>query len=441
MSDFEQAQAYLFSLIRPQVTHDAPQRVARLLDRLGNPQRSYDIVHVAGTSGKGSTCTMIAALLSAGGWKTGLTVSPHLEKITERIQIDGTPVSEERFAQLVERLRPHIEALEAEQVILTFFDVLLVMALFYWAEEGVRIAVVETGIGGTHDGSNALQPRVAVLTNVGLDHTELLGDTVEQIAADKAGIIKPGVVAVSAVTQPTVRAIVEQRCRVVHASLLLIGRDWDVRSAPAEQDGERFDWWTDKLCLNSVKLRMIGRHQAINAATALTTLSALANYGYTVEEATIRTTLATVQAPGRMEMLAPDLMIDGAHNPDKMRALINTLDEAFPGRPVTAILAAKKGKDIAEMVAVLAPRCSRIIVTRWGSGDPIAERLVTPPERLAGFVQDVAPNLPLTLSPTPTEALDVAQKISPPDGLIVITGSLYLVGEMRAILNKADESS
>lgn len=437
MNNFEQAQAYLFSLIRPQVTHDAPQRVARLLERLGNPQQSYDIVHVAGTSGKGSTCTLIAALLTAGGWKTGLTVSPHLEKITERIQIDGRPVSEERFIQLVGRVRPHIEALEAEQVILTFFDVLLVLALLYWAEEGVRIAVVETGIGGTHDGSNALQPRVAVLTNVGLDHTELLGNTVEQIAADKAGIIKPGVVAVSGVTQPAVRAIVEERCRAVRAPLLLIGQDWNVHSEPAEQDGERFNWCTDRLCLNNVKLRMIGRHQTINAGTALTVLSALAGSGYDVDEVTIRKTLAAVQMPGRMEMLASNLMIDGAHNPDKMRALVNALGEAFPARPITAIIAAKKGKDVAEMVGILAPHCAQLIVTRWGSGDPVADRLVTSPERLAEIARTVAPNLPLTLAPSPAEALDLARTTNPPDGLIVITGSLYLVGEMRAALGRA----
>jgi dihydrofolate synthase/folylpolyglutamate synthase len=368
-------------------------RLTPALRRLGDPQRTLRTVHLAGTNGKGSTAAMIAACLQEAGLRTGLYISPHLSRFTERIQVGGVEIDRADVPELSERV------LSAGPE-LTFFEAVTVMALSHFAAREVDVAVLETGLGGRLDATNVTTPEVAVLTRIDLDHTDILGTELAEVAAEKAGIIKPGVPVVSAPpANAEVAALIERRCSELGAPLAFLDRDFQL---PLHHD---------------VEIGIAGAHQRENAALCLAALERLQARGIDVSPEHVRRGLARLRWPGRMEWIERRYLLDGAHNPCGARALARALDRQFV--VVMGLLGKRSARDFLEP---LAARCARVVLTR-----PRSERAVDPAamaRQVAGLVREVevAPDLPA--------ALRLAGGRDP----VLITGSLYLVGEARELL-------
>jgi dihydrofolate synthase/folylpolyglutamate synthase len=378
-------------------------RLAPALRRLGHPERRFRSVHLAGTNGKGSTAAMIAACLEEAGLRTGLYVSPHLSRFTERIRIDGAEIDRAEVPGLSRRV------LSAGPE-LTFFEAVTVMALSHFAERGVEVAVVETGLGGRLDATNVVTPEVAVLTRIDLDHTDILGRELIEVAAEKAGIIKRGVPVVSAPPATAeVAALLERRSAELDAPLLLLGRDFQLRAGSFEGQA-----WS----LRDLELGMAGGHQLENAALCLAALERLQGRGIAVTPEHARRGLAGVRWPGRMEWIDRRHLLDGAHNPCGARALARGL----PDRRFVIVMGLLGSRSAAEFLRPLASRCARLVLTR-----PRSERAV-PPEAMArevvGMVREVE------IAPDLRAALRSAGGEHP----VLVTGSLYLVGEARELL-------
>src|SRR4051794_32255144 len=301
-------------------------RMRRLLALLGDPHVGLPVLHVGGTAGKGSTATIAAALLTAAGYRTGLHTKPHLRRVNERIQVNGAPISDADLLALIEEAAPAARAVQP-----TWYELTVALMLLHFRRIAVEIAVIEVGLGGTFDGTNVVQPVVAVLTNVGLDHTEILGDTVEKIARDKVAIIKPGCIAITGVTQPSVRQIVAARAAEVGAPLWRRGEEIMFSVQDAGPTGSDFTVEINGKTRRGVHLGILGEHQVTNAVLAVAATDALGSKGLPIADEMIARTLPAVRIPGRLEVVAeqPTIVLDGAHNPDKMDALLAALPEYF----------------------------------------------------------------------------------------------------------------
>ena len=405
--------------------------IRRLLGRIGNPHHGLPVLHVGGTAGKGSTATIAAHILQAAGYRVGLHVKPHLERVEERFVVDGKQIAPERLLGILIDLAPAAEAVSP-----TWYELTVAAAFQYFREEKVDLAVIEVGLGGTYDGTNVVEPLAAVLTNVGLDHTEILGDTVEAIARDKVGIAKPGIPFVSGVTQPSVREIVRARCQEVSAPLWLIGRDFDSRIQELGPEGARFDLWLpDRQCAG-LELRLLGGHQVQNATVAVASIAALAAAGIQVSEEVLRSALKTARVPGRLEVIrrGPLVVLDGAHNPDKMAALVNALTTLYPGRRVIGVLAFKQGHHLEATISPILGRLQRAILTTFEASTDFGRGQAVDPNEIAAVCRRLSPTLPWLVEPNPLAAVERAIDESEPDDLVCVTGSLYLVGAVRAPL-------
>lgn len=382
------------------------ERMTRLLAALGEPQRTLRCVHVAGTNGKGSTAAMVAAALQRAGHRVGLYTSPHLSRFSERLRLDGGEIGAVELLRLLDR----VQACGGEP---TFFETLTAMALLWFAEQRVSVAVVETGLGGRLDATNVLQPLVSVITSIGLDHTEVLGATLPQIAAEKAGIIKPGVPAVVAAAAPEVERVFSERCAALGAPLWLERRDF---ACGAGADEALLYRGLDGSALGPLRLALPGQHQWRNAALALATLELLAEQGVgsTVEQRLAA--LATVRWPGRLEWIDAQHLLDCAHNAAGARALAAAV---APRCDFALIFAALQDKPVGPMLEALRPCTARLVLTR------VAVDRASPPAALRALAGagEIAPDLPAALA---LLADDPRPRL--------ITGSTYLVGEARALL-------
>jgi dihydrofolate synthase/folylpolyglutamate synthase len=396
-------------------------RVETLAGALGAPQRGRRFVHVAGTNGKGSVCAMIEAGLRAAGLRTGLFTSPHLLEPVERIRINSVPVEPERFAAAFARVHETAERmLDVGQLDLhpTYFETVVAMALLTFQEAEVDVAVLETGLGGRLDATNIVLPEVAVVTPVDYDHEALLGKSIEAIALEKAGILKPGVPAVFARQRPEAAAVLERRAAelgipVVHTA------DFAVRELEMHPGGSRF------IATGSETLRidcpLAGEHQVENALAAA---AALLRTG--VPPTAIERGIAGTRWPGRLERVAeaPDIVLDGAHNPSGARALAAYIDRFYSGRSVWLIYGAMRDKAITEVGGVLFPKAQRLIATA-----PAMARAARP-ETIAALSDH--PNV--TAVPTLGGALEMARREARPKDAIFVTGSLFLVAEAELLL-------
>ena len=419
------------------------ERMRELLDRLGNPQRSFPAVHIAGTKGKGSTAVMIAQACSAAGYRTGLTTSPHLERVEERIMVDGQPCSADEFAALVEDVAPAVQATDEKQggardpkSGLTYFEIVTAMAMLFFARRQVDLAVLEVGLGGRLDATNVCCPQVSVITSISFDHTRELGNTLAQIAREKAGIVKPAVPVVSGVTQDEPRGVIRRVCEQLGCRLVELLHDFDFRYAPPQSletvpAKGKLDFFhrhpgTPRE-LRDITLGLLGRHQAANAAVALATLGELNRQGWRIAEGPIRSALTHVVWPGRVELMArrPAIVVDGAHNVASVAALLETLNESFSGRPRWLIFAASRGKDVDGMLAKLLAQFDQVIFTRY-----LSNPRSVPPEELAARALAVSGRR-CHACRTPTEAWDVVRAAAHPEELICAGGSLFLAAEMR----------
>jgi dihydrofolate synthase/folylpolyglutamate synthase len=425
---FAQAHAYVLELVSETGSRRQPYRLDRMrrfLAELGNPQESYPTIHVGGTSGKGSTSVMIAAALTAARKRTGLHTKPHLKSVTERAKIDGAPISEDRFGELMSLLIPAMDVVAAEFTRPSYYETLLALTFVYFAQERVDVAVVEVGVGGKLDGTNVLQPLVSLITNVGLDHTEILGDTVEEIAADKAGIAKPGVPLVSAVDRAEARAVIEAQCAAVGAPFLFVPDHVQVKAAQPGPYGQHFTL-TTRQAVYEVELPLLGEFQQRNAACAVLALEQLPESLRPSREA-VEQGLSRVDLPGRMEYFPahPAVIFDVAHNPDKAENLVHSLSALFPDRHFTFVIAIGESKNAAEILRVFAQVPATLIFTSFDARGRIAAK----PQRLASIAESAG--LWGRAVPDPVEAFTIARRSAGSDEIIVVTGSTFVVAELR----------
>ena len=416
-------------------------RVNALLDRLGRPDRTFRVIHVAGTKGKGSTSAMIASCLRAAGYRTGLYTSPHLHTFRERLRVNDQLISREDFARLVDEVEPHVEAVAG----ITWFEIITAIAFLHFAQTNVEVAVVEVGLGGRFDATNVLTPLVSVITPLSMDHMNLLGNTLEQIAFEKAGIIKRRVPVVSAPQRPEAFDVVRRVARFRATTVTLVGRDVHFKALEASLAGQTFQLMPHppapfasahfsapeieelisgegELEGGRFRIPLLGAHQVVNAATAVTALHVAREHGLAISDEAIRTGLLNVQWPGRLEILSRDplLIVDGAHNGDSAQRLAQALREVFQHERWTLVIGVSADKDLAAMLDALLPVAARVIVTRARSVR--AADVETLSQRVAD--RGVAP----TTTTDVAEALAIALADQSP---IIITGSLFTVADAR----------
>jgi len=399
-------------------------RVEALLSRVGEPHLKAKSVHVAGTKGKGSTSAMIASVLTASGYRTGLYTSPHLLTIRERIQVDGMSISEDEFAAVAEKLKPEVEAVNRFNIMgeLTTFEILTVMAFVYFAQKAVDFQVMEVGLGGRLDATNVVRPEVCIITSISLDHTEVLGDTIALIAGEKAGIIKPGVTVVSAPQSPEAAAVIERVCREKGSTLIRVGREVAWRDHRQSDSGQSFHL---KGIRGNYKftLPLLGEYQLDNAAAAVAALETLANQGARITPQSIAKGLLQVHWPGRLQVLQrhPLFIVDGAHNDDSARKLREALRQYFRFDKAILIFGASHEKNIATMVAELVPLFSSVIVTRARHPRAASVSALEAEFSRWGIKAEAAEDT--------KSAIEKALTLATPDDLICATGSLFVVSE------------
>ena len=407
------------------------KRMQKLVELLGNPHLKYKTIHVGGTSGKGSTATMIASILSQK-YVTGLHTSPHLKVINERIKLVSgikykvlsiKDISDEDFIKLINEIRPVVEKMANDGLgAPSYFEIVTAMAFLYFEKEKADIAVIEVGLGGLFDATNIINPEIAVITNIGLDHTEILGETVEEIAQDKAGIIKQGIMAVTGSIQPTVIKIFHTKSLREKAKLFLKGQDFGVEVQKVSSDGSVFHYFGKKDYRN-LRINLLGRHQIDNAALAVKAAEEVGG----VTENDIRSGLTKATIAGRLEIISqkPLIILDGAHNPDKMKALVEAIQEIWPEKKATVILAIKNDKNAAEMIDILMPLAQKFIITGYRVVMDQGEILSYDPYDLLKTIDRKNQAAVIT---DPVKAYDEAVNKVTGKGLILVTGSLYLVG-------------
>ncbi|MGH9506768.1 MAG: bifunctional folylpolyglutamate synthase/dihydrofolate synthase [Terriglobales bacterium] len=405
-------------------------QIAALLTALGEPQRAFAAVHIAGTNGKGSTAALVASALGAAGYRPGLYTSPHLERATERIRVGGAEISPEAFAAALTAVQAGIERLLAGGVLShppSFFEALTAAGFWAFRAAAVRIAVVEVGLGGRLDATNVLAPVAAAITAIGMDHERYLGATLAAIAGEKAGILKPGLVAVSAPQAPEAEAVLAAAAARAGARLLPLA----ALAGTPDMDGEgRFQFTAQyrgqPLALH---LGLRGRHQVENARTALGVLEALAARGWPVSAAQAARGFAAVQWPGRLEKVAaaPDIYLDGAHNPAAARVLAAFLADTG-WRPVL-VFGAMRDKAIGEMAEVLFPRARAVILTATAHPRALSPGALESEVGGNAPQSETAPDLAAALARARVLALEAS-----PAAPILVAGSLYLAGAARSIL-------
>ncbi len=411
-------------------------RIDRLLRRLGRPERDLATVLIAGTKGKGSTAAMLAAIEEAAGRRVGLYTKPHLVDYRERIRVNGRLISEEELASLVEEVRPHVEAGAGEaEGAPTYFEVSVALALLHFVRTRADLAILEVGLGGRLDATNICDPLVSVITPISLDHTDVLGRTLAAIAAEKAGIIRPGRVLVTAPQPPEAEEVLRAVCLQSDARLVRVADRlaWTHGSMTATEQrfhlrgADEYGW---------IVMPLVGRHQVINAATAVTAAEELAGAGFPLPSSTfpdglggaVSRGLAGLRWPGRVEVVRenPTVIVDVAHNVAAMQALRDALHEVWPGHRLILVFGMVATHDHEGPAAVIAPLADTVITTRPEHIRPL------PPERLAAAVLPYAPHVEIVSDRNAAiaRALDVAR----PRDVICVTGSFYLAGEVRARL-------
>jgi dihydrofolate synthase/folylpolyglutamate synthase len=430
---FDEALRYLLSLGHETISIKLGlENIERLLIALHNPQTSFQSVQIAGTNGKGSTAAMLYEIALTAGLSTGLYTSPHLERITERIRINGQEISGDEFARLATIVREASERLLREEKLAalpTFFEQVTAIALLAFREAGVRLAILETGLGGRLDATTAARAEVVAITPVSLDHQEYLGETLAEIAAEKAAIIRPGAVAVIAPQPAEVMEVIKRRCIETKVTPLLSGSAEVVGATPTGNFIVRVKTVED--LYGDVRLGLRGRHQAVNAGVAIRLAETLRPRGFHISRDAIIEGIRRTEYAGRLELMegAPSVLFDGAHNQAGAAALHGYLKE-FVKSPVTLIFGAMRDKELGKIAELLFPDARRLILTEMENpraADHSMLRRVVPP----GFDSER-----LALAATPREALRLALELTPHDGIIVITGSLYFVGEIRALLRR-----
>lgn len=415
-------------------------RMQELLRLLGNPQSSVPTIHITGTKGKGSTSAMIAEMLIAAGYRTGLFTSPHVTNYEERILINGAQIERAQLVELVAELSQTVSLMDhgSDDMRPTFFELTTALAWMYYRQQNVDFAVMEVGLGGRLDSTNICEPLATVITNISYDHTALLGNTIEQITREKAGIIKAGIPVVSAVTQPEAIAVLEQVCEEKQAPLFLLGREffWEsVSTSEGINSGKAIQVKTPWSLLDKMPVNLLGAHQATNAALALMLVDNLRHQGVQIEDGQMQAGMAQLKLPARIEVIQtnPTVIIDTAHNGASVNALVDTLQDCFSQPNRLLIFAATRDKDVGEMLELLLPHFSKVILTQYLSNPrrvPVAEVF----ELTQSIQQETGNRSDVIVATSPADAWAKAKECSAADPLICVAGSFFIAAEMRELL-------
>ncbi len=451
---YQSALDYVYSFVDFSLTRQARlsaenfdlKRMQHLMDLLGNPDRSYPVIHIAGTKGKGSTAAMIASVLQEAGYKVGLYTSPHLQDYVERIQINRTPISHEQFVELLERLKPYL----AEIPEVTTFEITTALGFMAFADQKVDIAVVEVGLGGRLDATNVVSPLVSVITSLSYDHMNVLGNSIDQIAAEKAGIIKPGRPIVLAPQMQAAEDVVVRIAGERHAPLTLIGKDYFFSPASHSLFGQTLLVWParDQEMINEyvqsggriawepVRLTMplLGYHQVQNAATAYAALEVAKQEGIKISEKDIVNGFAKVEWAGRFEILQRDpiVVVDSAHNQDSALKLRLAMDDYLNGKPIVMLFGVSEDKDIKGMLDQLIPKVRLFIATK-----SIHPRAMDP-AKLVELAQQYGK--PAIATQSIEEGLKQALIHAGKNSAIVVAGSIFVAAAVRELWPKIDKT-
>ncbi|MGB0388046.1 MAG: bifunctional folylpolyglutamate synthase/dihydrofolate synthase [Ardenticatenaceae bacterium] len=448
ISDFRAQERWLFSLITDpegkryfeKKSRDTQERelweqldrTADFLRFAGHPERGFKSVHVAGTSGKGSVTTMIAGILSECGLPTGHLTSPYLQLPTEKLMYNGRPIAPSEFAELVRDFRVIYEAWkEAGNPNLRYGEAWVSLKYLWLAKRQVAWGVVETGVGGRYDPTNALPAQLAVITNVDYDHVKTLGPELSDIAWHKAGIIKEGQLAITAASNPTVLEVIRAEAARKGATLYALGQDFDVMV----HESDRISVQTPFNRYDHIRIKAKGAYQLQNAGLAIAAVDVLAHHNLLPNVGgglgqRFASALAEVTYAGRMEIVStePLVVLDGAHNPAKMQALVHSVQSSYPNKRLITILGALLYKDVTQIVEILEPISSQFIATQ----PHVFGKPATPAHMLAEKIRHLSPTKPIAFAEQVHDAIEQALALARPDDLLLITGSLYLVGEARA---------
>lgn len=405
------------------------RRMEALLERLGRPHRAFRALIVGGTSGKSSTATMIGSILAAAGRRAGVYTNPFVQSPTEKVQIDGEPIAPSALADLaalVVREARALEPLGLGQP--TYAEAWFALAARYFADAGAEFGVIEVGVGGRYDPTNVVDPEVAVVTTVDFDHTDVLGPTIEAIADHKAGIIAAGRPAVTGARRPEALAVIEREAERVGATLWRLGTEFDFAVSDLSDAGGALSFHGPGGSHAGLRVGLLGEHQCFNAAVSTAAVQALATRGVDVGEAALRRGLERARLPGRLEVLRrqPILLLDGAHNPEKARSLRAAIARLFRYRRLLLVFGALRSKDVDGLLAEVGPVADRVFT----AAAPVAGKPACSPEELAARV--AALGRPAVPCASPAAAVEAALAAAGRDDLVCVTGSLFLVGAVRA---------
>lgn len=427
--NYQQALSWIHSIGRFGMNQGL-KRIEALLEYLGNPHRQLKFLHIGGTNGKGSTAAFAASVLEAAGYRTGLYTSPYLVQFTNRMSINGKDIPEERLVQLVTRIKPLVEKVASDPQLghPTEFEVVTALAFTYFAEEEPDIVVLEVGLGGRLDATNVVQPLVAVITTVSLEHTQVLGNTVEEIAREKAGIIKEGSFVVTQ-ARGSALGVIEETCREKKAPLFRLGGEFRVEKLSSSLDGQSFNYFGINEDYKNIHIPLLGDHQVSNAGVAIASLELLREKGFIIPETALYSGLSSTRWPGRLEIMrrSPLVVLDGAHNLEAFQSLCRTLKGTFSYRRLILVLGLLGDKALDEILQQILPLADVAVFTT-----PNSPRAADPwiLEEKASLIT----NGPLLVEEKIPDAVSLALSLAKAPDLVLIAGSLYLISEARQFL-------
>lgn len=424
--DFEEAVDRLYSFqkfgIKPGL-----ERINYLVEKLGNPYLEYDTIHVGGTNGKGSVCKILASILNEAGYSVGVFTSPHLSHIRERIVVNGEMISDEDFSKLVEQIMIIVEKMKNNSKMPTFFEIITAMAFEYFKKRGVDIAIVEVGLGGRHDATNVIHPRLTILTDISLDHSDMLGRNIRSVASEKAGIIKEKISVVT-VAKGEALEVVKHVAKEKDTDVSVM-EDVTWKRLNVTDEGQEFVV-RGKLKDYYLKTSLLGKYQGENITLAVLAAEQLQMLGLYLQDGSIEHGVALVTHPGRMELVSrkPYIVLDGAHNSAGMHALIETLADDFSYDKLIGVIGILKDKDIESMVREFAPFVSYVIITKSKNKRACDTKM------LAQLVKKYNSSCIVEIKDDIRDAVSRAKEVAEIDDLVCIAGSLYTVGEARECL-------
>jgi dihydrofolate synthase/folylpolyglutamate synthase len=409
-------------------------RMVAMVEALHHPDREFKSVHVAGSKGKGSVCEMTAAALAGCGYAVGLYTSPHLVNIRERIRVAGEPISPQQFASAIGAVAQVLPAIERKFGPATYFEILTAAALVHFAEQAVDFAVLEVGLGGRLDSTNVVQPEVAAITAIHLEHTQLLGDTLEKIAREKAGIMKPGVRTITFGQKPEVLAVFRDTAAAVGSPLAVVGQDIEFTSRfeanPELGQHHRVCLTTARSNFEHIAVPLKGEHQAANCGLVLAIIDALRDRGHTLPDQGVANGLAGTRSQGRLELVhkAPRIIVDGAHTPESIQALLRAIGTHLKYDNLIIVFGCSADKDVPGMLSKLAGGADKIVFTRSGGSARAAE-----PRDLQKKFAEVS-GKQTQAAPSVKDAINLAAKAAQRGDLIAVTGSFYVAGEAKRLI-------